>query len=54
MDDVIRLAGVEGVYIPGRDAKPWIDRIGFTLALLTLLGVIGHGALRFLTRGRGR
>ena len=48
-----RLAGVEGVYIPGRDAKPWIDRIGFGLALLTLLGVLGHGALRFLMRGKG-
>jgi len=49
-----RLAGVEGVYIPGRDAKPWIDRIGFTLALLTLLGVLGHGALRILTRNKGK
>jgi hypothetical protein len=48
-----RLEGVQGVYIPGRDTTPLIDRIGFALALLTLLGVIGHGALRILTRNKG-
>jgi hypothetical protein len=42
------LEEIEGVYIPGRDTAPWIDRIGFALALITLLGVIGHGMLRIL------
>jgi octaheme c-type cytochrome (tetrathionate reductase family) len=42
------LAGVEGIYIPGRDANPWIDRIGWILFLLTLAGVTGHGILRLV------
>jgi hypothetical protein len=37
---------VEGVYIPGRDAHPWLDRIGFAVVLLTLIGFIGHGVAR--------
>jgi octaheme c-type cytochrome (tetrathionate reductase family) len=49
-----RLEGLEGVYMPGRGTHAWIDRIGFGLALLTLLGVIGHGALRILMRNKGR
>lgn len=40
------LDGVEGVYIPGRDAHPWLDRIGFAVVLLTLIVFIGHGAAR--------
>jgi len=42
------LEGVEGVYIPGRDSNPWIDRIGLILVLMALVGVIGHGAARFV------
>ncbi|MDX9994877.1 MAG: tetrathionate reductase family octaheme c-type cytochrome [Rhodocyclaceae bacterium] len=44
-----RLEGIEGVYLPGRDANPFIDKAGWTLALLTLLGVLGHGVLRIFT-----
>lgn len=47
-----RLRNVAGVYLPGRDAAAWLDRAGFGLAALALLGVFGHGALRLLTRGR--
>ncbi len=44
-----RLAEVSGIYIPGRDHIRWLDLIGFALAGLTLLGVLGHGALRYLS-----
>jgi hypothetical protein len=47
-----RLAGLDGIYVPGRDSNPWIDRIGSILVLLTLLGVFGHGVARFLARGK--
>ena len=47
-----RLAGIEGVYLPGRDANPWLERAGWALALIALLGVMAHGALRVATRRR--
>ncbi len=47
-----RLAAVPGVWMPGRDRNPLLDRLGFGLAGLMLLGVAGHGGLRFLTRNR--
>lgn len=47
-----RLAGVEGVWLPGRDRHELLDRFGFGLAGLMLLGVLGHGALRVATRNR--
>ena len=46
-----RLAGVPGVYLPGRDQHRALDMAGFGLAVVTLIGVLGHGALR-LTGGR--
>ena len=49
-----RLAAVPGIWMPGRDQDPLLDRIGFGLAGLTLLGVVGHGGLRVLTRNRRR
>ena len=48
-----RLEGIEGVYIPGRDANPWIDKIGLLVALLTLVGVLVHGAIRIIMSKRG-
>ena len=45
-----RLAGIEGVYLPARDANAWIDRGGAVLALLALVGVLGHGAVRVINR----
>lgn len=48
-----RLDQVPGLYIPGRDANPWLDRIGWSIALLTLLGVIAHGGLRIVMARKG-
>lgn len=47
-----RLAGVPGVWMPGRDRNELLDRIGFGLAGLMLLGVVGHGGMRFLLRNK--
>jgi hypothetical protein len=41
-----RLSGIGGVYLPGRDRSWWLDAIMWTLTGLTVLAVIGHGALR--------
>ncbi len=46
-----RMAAVDGMYMPGRGRWPWLDIIGFGLALLALAGVIAHGALRFAFKG---
>ena len=46
-----RLAGIEGVYLPGRDANAWVDRAGWALALLVLAATAAHGAKRLLSRG---
>jgi hypothetical protein len=48
-----RLAAIKGVYLPGRDRNAMLDAAGFGLAGLTLLGVLGHGAVRFAMRGKG-
>ena len=45
-----RLAGVDGIYLPGRDRNLWVDRIGLALVLLTILGALGHGLLRLTGR----
>ncbi|MCG5496157.1 tetrathionate reductase family octaheme c-type cytochrome [Ectothiorhodospira variabilis] len=42
-----RLADLPGPYIPGRDRHPWIEPIGWTAVILTLLGVLGHGGVRY-------
>ena len=49
-----RLQGVKGIYMPGRDANRWLDMIGWLAALGTLVGVLGHGALRiYMARKAG-
>jgi octaheme c-type cytochrome (tetrathionate reductase family) len=45
-----RLDGIEGVYLPGRDGNTWLDKLGWTLALLTLIASLGHGAVRIFAR----
>lgn len=45
-----RLAELTGFYMPGRDANPWIDRIGWLLAAATLAGVLMHGLMRLVFR----
>ena len=47
-----RLAGLGGVYLPARDAHPWIDRIGWLVVFASLAGVLLHAAARVLTRRR--
>jgi octaheme c-type cytochrome (tetrathionate reductase family) len=41
-----RLDKVEGIYMPGRRANYWLDLIGWSIAGLTLLGMLAHGAGR--------
>lgn len=48
-----RLQNIEGIYMPRRDSNKYLDMAGWTLALLALLGVIAHGALRIITRNKG-
>ena len=44
-----RLKGIQGVYLPSRDGSKLLDTLGWTLALLTLIGVLVHGGIRILT-----
>ena len=48
-----RLAGIEGIYMPGANNTPWIDKLGFMIALLTLIGVLIHGLIRYVMFKRG-
>lgn len=48
-----RLANVEGLYIPGANNTPLLDKIGLAIALLTLIGVLFHGAIRYFMHKRG-
>lgn len=47
-----RLQKVQGLYMPGRDGKPWLDLLGGFAALGTLLGVLFHGGLRIYLANR--
>jgi octaheme c-type cytochrome (tetrathionate reductase family) len=49
-----RLEKVDGVYLPGRgrDHARWLELGGWALVALTLLGVLGHGAIRFIANKR--
>lgn len=47
-----RLATIAGVYMPGRDRWPLLDSIMQWLAALTLIGVLGHGAVRWWSSRR--
>ena len=44
-----RLKGIPGLYIPGLNRFGLLDTIGWLIAGLSLLGVLGHGALRYYT-----
>lgn len=41
-----RLDKVPGIYMPGRRANEWLNLIGWSVAALTLIGVLLHGAGR--------
>jgi hypothetical protein len=45
-----RLQQITGAYMPGRNNTPNVDIIGFTIALMALIGVLFHGAIRFFMR----
>lgn len=47
-----RLKNIEGVYIPGKNSHPWLDKIGLLFVLTTILGVLGHGLVRFVSGKR--
>ena len=49
-----RLDGVTGVYVPGRDSNPLLDRIGLGSIGLLLLGIAGHALVRVLFGKRGQ
>ncbi len=48
-----RLDNVPGIYMPGRSANKLLDMAGWTIALLTLLGVLAHGAGRIYSARKG-
>jgi hypothetical protein len=48
-----RLAAITDIYMPGRNNTPLIDKLGWTIALLTLVGVLVHGGIRWLMSKRG-
>ena len=48
-----RLQNVAGIYLPGDNNTPMIDKLGFGIALLALLGVLVHGGIRILTSRKG-
>ena len=45
-----RLAGITGVYIPGRDSNSLVDTFGWGIALFSLVGSLGHGLMRIASR----
>lgn len=44
-----RLKDIKGVYIPSRDGNKALNIVGWTLALMTLIGVLIHGGIRIFT-----
>ncbi len=49
-----RMAGVAGVYIPGRDRFRWLDIAGWLAVIGAALGVGVHGIGRFIFRKNGK
>lgn len=49
-----RLAGIAGIYLPGHSGNVWLDRIGWLIVMLTLIGVILHAFVRLVFRGRAQ
>jgi octaheme c-type cytochrome (tetrathionate reductase family) len=42
-----RMMNIQGVYMPATNNTPMLDKIGFGIALLSLIGVLIHGAIRY-------
>ncbi len=49
-----RLDKVPGIYMPGRSGNELLDMAGWSIAGLTLLGVLGHGAGRIVASRRSK
>jgi hypothetical protein len=47
-----RLDGLPGIYMPASHPNGLLDKLGWGVILLVLLGVTGHGLLRFMSRGK--
>ncbi|OSM03975.1 putative cytochrome c family protein [Magnetofaba australis IT-1] len=47
-----RLESLTGFYMPGRDSIPWLSTLGWYGALLALIGVGLHGAIRIIAAMR--
>ncbi|QEA40594.1 tetrathionate reductase family octaheme c-type cytochrome [Pistricoccus aurantiacus] len=47
-----RLAALTDFYLPARDRSIWLDRAGWSAALLVLVGSLAHAGGRILTRRR--
>ncbi|MDP1652402.1 MAG: tetrathionate reductase family octaheme c-type cytochrome [Rhodocyclaceae bacterium] len=43
-----RLKGIPGIYMPAQHNNRLVDTVGWALVFMTLLGVIGHGIIRFI------
>ena len=39
--------------MPATNNTPILDKLGWVIALLTLIGVLGHGAIRYFMYKRG-
>lgn len=49
-----RLAGIEGVYMPGRDRAVWLDMLGIGAIMAIGAGAAGHALLRLIATLRRR
>ena len=49
-----RLAGLTDFYMPGRDAMPWLDVVGWTVVALAILGGLAHALVRVTIARRNR
>ena len=48
-----RLANIDGIYMPATGKTALIDKLGFIIALLSLIGVLVHGAIRIIANRKG-
>jgi len=49
-----RLAGLDGIHLPGVHANRWVDLAGWTAVALALIGVLIHGGMRVCVLCRRR
>jgi octaheme c-type cytochrome (tetrathionate reductase family) len=47
-----RLAGIEGIWLPGVHRNIWLDRAGWLAVVLAILGVLIHGGMRIHTASK--